>query len=83
MENESITVFGDRPKPRNPTSDSLPLCWKALPCPYGIDKDSDVLVSALATAFLDAHEGKLHGHAHQFKTTIGYLVAVLWGTARE
>jgi hypothetical protein len=29
--------------------------------------DGGVLVSELATAFLDAHEGKLHGHAHQFR----------------
>ena len=27
---------------------------------------TDLLIAELTDAFLDAHEGKLHGHAHQF-----------------
>ena len=36
--------------------------------------DTDLLIAELTDAFLDAHEGKLNGHAHQFNATIGYLV---------
>jgi hypothetical protein len=42
--------------------------------PVQIGGDADLLIAELTDAFLDAHEGKLHGHAHQFNTTIGYLV---------
>jgi len=45
--------------------------------PLRMDKDTDVLVSELATAFLDTHEGKLHtSHVRHFKQAIGYLVEV-------
>jgi len=46
--------------------------------PPQVGGSADMLVSELTDAFLDAHEGKLHGHAHQFKTTIGFL-AELFG----
>ena len=39
-----------------------------------IGGDTGLLVAELTDAFLDAHEGKLRGHAHQFNATIGYLV---------
>ena len=45
--------------------------------PMRIDKDTDVLVSELATAFLDAHDSRMdttdYGH---FKYAIGYLAEV-------
>ena len=44
--------------------------------PPQIGGDTALLIAELTDAFLDAHEGKLHGHAHQFNATIGYLVEV-------
>ena len=44
--------------------------------PPQISSGTDLLIAELTDAFLEAHEGKLHGHAHQFNTTIGYLVEI-------
>ena len=38
--------------------------------PPKIGGNTDLLIAELTDAFLDAHEEKLHGHAHQFNTTV-------------